>query len=104
MTQEELLSRVKVAVHEVAPGASVWLYGSRARGTAGPDSDWDILVLVSGPVTEQRRQAIRHRLYEVEWATDTVLSSIIHSSSEWSRPPLSATPFHKSVSKDAIPI
>jgi len=24
----------------------VWLFGSRARGTAGPDSDWDLLVVV----------------------------------------------------------
>ncbi|MBQ1850902.1 MAG: nucleotidyltransferase domain-containing protein, partial [Paludibacteraceae bacterium] len=27
-------------------GASLWLYGSRARGTARKDSDWDLLVLI----------------------------------------------------------
>jgi predicted nucleotidyltransferase len=25
---------------------AVWLFGSRARGTAEPDSDWDLLVVV----------------------------------------------------------
>ena len=24
----------------------IWLFGSRARGEAGPDSDWDLLVIV----------------------------------------------------------
>ena len=24
----------------------IWLYGSRAKGTAGPNSDWDLLVVV----------------------------------------------------------
>ncbi|MBN9418720.1 MAG: nucleotidyltransferase domain-containing protein [Candidatus Eremiobacteraeota bacterium] len=27
---------------------SAWLYGSRARGQARPDSDWDVGVLLSG--------------------------------------------------------
>lgn len=25
---------------------AIWLFGSRARGEAGPQSDWDLLVLV----------------------------------------------------------
>jgi len=28
------------------PGSKVWLYGSRARGDNGPNSDWDLLVLL----------------------------------------------------------
>ena len=32
---------------EVLPSsASLWLYGSRARGTAREDSDWDLLILL----------------------------------------------------------
>lgn len=27
--------------------AQIWLFGSRARGTATPQSDWDLLVVVS---------------------------------------------------------
>ena len=104
MTREELIGRLKAVVSEIEPAATLWLYGSRARGTSEPDSDWDILILVPGSVTERRKQAIRHRLYELEWATDTVLSSIIHSQVEWSCPPVSATPFHKAVSRDRVQI
>jgi len=32
-------------VHEVDAMAQVWLYGSRVRGEAREDSDWDVWVL-----------------------------------------------------------
>jgi uncharacterized protein len=31
---------------EVLAPEQLWLFGSRARGTAGPESDWDLLVVV----------------------------------------------------------
>jgi predicted nucleotidyltransferase len=32
---------------EVLHPEQIWLFGSRARGTAGPESDWDLMVVVS---------------------------------------------------------
>ena len=40
-----MLELIKQNVHEVDATAQVWLYGSRVRGEAREDSDWDILVL-----------------------------------------------------------
>ena len=62
MKQEELLPRVKQAVQETEPGAEIILYGSRARKEARSESDWDFLVLVDGPLSDERADAIRHRL------------------------------------------
>lgn len=31
---------------EILSPEQIWLFGSRARGTAGPESDWDLLVVV----------------------------------------------------------
>ena len=42
---QTMLELIKQNVHEVDAAAQVWLYGSRARGEAHDDSDWDILVL-----------------------------------------------------------
>ena len=36
----------KVARETLPPKSSFLLFGSRARGDARPDSDWDILVLL----------------------------------------------------------
>jgi len=32
---------------------AIWLFGSRARGTAGVDSDWDLLAVVPDEVAER---------------------------------------------------
>jgi uncharacterized protein len=37
-----LLSRIEAEYHP----EQVWLFGSRARGEAGPGSDWDLFVVV----------------------------------------------------------
>jgi predicted nucleotidyltransferase len=45
----------------------VYLFGSHARGEAGPDSDYDLLVVVPDDALPERR---RSRLaYEVLWGT-----------------------------------
>ncbi len=93
---------IRQAVRAVEPGAEIILYGSRARGDAGPESDWDLLILVDGPVDGDRKTAIRHRLYEVEWDSDEVLTSIIFSREDWNSPLYRAMPFHQNVDQDGI--
>lgn len=54
MTREELLKEIKARLSK-AHGQrlrGVVLYGSEARGTAGPNSDIDVLVLLKGPVDD----------------------------------------------------
>jgi len=46
MESEVLLQRIKELVCAIEPTAQIFLYGSRARNDARPDSDWDILILV----------------------------------------------------------
>jgi hypothetical protein len=45
---EVLLSRI----HARWRPEQVWLFGSRARGDAGPTSDWDLFVVVSDDVPD----------------------------------------------------
>lgn len=102
MNQEELLQHVKQAVQEAEPGAEVILYGSRARQEAGPESDWDFLVLIDGPVSEARADAVRHRLYELEWESGEVLCAVVRSRQEWQSARYRAMPFHKNVEREGI--
>ena len=95
MKQAELLERVKQTVHEVEPEADIVLYGSRARGDAHAESDWDFLILLDGVVDDARTDAIRHRLYEIEWDCGEVLCSIVRSRQEWDSSLQQATPFAK---------
>lgn len=48
----ELLSKIirdEFAKQEIIV-TSVYLFGSRARGTAKPDSDWDFLIITEGKI------------------------------------------------------
>ena len=53
----------------------VYLFGSWARGDVGPDSDYDILVVVPDSASPERR---RSRLaYEVLWGTRTAADVLV---------------------------
>ena len=41
---EERLPAMAAVIHQAIPGSEVRLFGSRARGQAGPDSDIDLLI------------------------------------------------------------
>ena len=102
MNSAELLELVKRAVREVEPGAEIILYGSRARKDLDAQSDWDFLILLDGPVNDERIDKIRHRLYEIEWESDEVLCSIIRSRKEWNSPVCKSMPFYQNVESDGI--
>ena len=42
--------------------ASLWLYGSRARGTANTESDWDLLILLDEDKQKTTDKCILPRL------------------------------------------
>jgi len=102
MNQEELLEHIKQAVHEVEPGAEIILYGSRSRGDAVSESDWDLLILVDGPLSDERTDRIRHRLYEIELKSEEVISSIVRTHEEWNSGIYQAMPFHQRVRQEGI--
>ena len=53
---EEELKRAGLKV------VSIYLFGSRARGQARPDSDWDFLVVVDRPLSGPERRRITGRV------------------------------------------
>ena len=102
MNQEELLEQIRQAVREVEPGAEIILYGSRSRGGAVLESDWDFLILVDGVLCDERTDRIRHRLYEIEWESGEVISSIVRNREEWNSGLYQAMPFHQRIQQEGI--
>ena len=100
--KSELLQRVKTAVQSLAPTAEIILYGSRARGTARADSDWDFLILLPAPRNNVVETQIKDRLYDIELETDTVLSSVIRSKQEWRSPRYAVLPLRQQIEKDGV--
>ena len=93
---------LSAAVLALAPHAEIILYGSRARGTAHPDSDWDLLILLPTPRDKKLEAQIKDRLYDVELETDTVLTSIIRSKKEWQSTRYAVLPLRQQIEQDGI--
>jgi predicted nucleotidyltransferase len=99
---QQLLVECKAAIREVAPDASVILYGSRARGDAQEDSDYDLLVLVDRQVDMQLERAIVNQLVPLEGRTGKVLTVLLYSRSQWDSALYRAMPFHKNVTREGV--
>lgn len=95
----DIVDSVKHEVYKIVPDNEVILFGSRARGDFKEDSDWDFLILLKKEtVSKAEKEKIRERLYELELATDEIISTIIHSQQEWDR--LSVTPIYQIIQEE----
>jgi uncharacterized protein len=97
-----LLAQCREVVRAIVPSAEAFLYGSRARGDARTDSDYDLLVLVDGEVDWRLEDQIRQCLYPLELATGAVLTVHAYSRRVWSSPLYRAMPFTQHVERDGI--
>ena len=97
-----LRDRIKEAIRRLEPNAEIILYGSRARGDAGPDSDWDLLVLLDGAVDAARERAVWHRLYTLELDLEEILCPVVFSREDWESSLYRAMPFHRNVDREGM--
>jgi predicted nucleotidyltransferase len=93
---------VKLAVQEFDPVATVVLFGSRARGDARADSDYDFLVLLKTPFDFRLKTQILDRLYEVELAYNCVLGVMVENTDYWQM--LENTPIFSEIQQDGVTV
>jgi len=104
VNNNKLLTQIKQSIHAVDQNADIILYGSRSRGDSVSDSDWDLLILVDGDVNDERIDKIRYQLYEVEWESGEILSSIIRSRSVWNSSIYQIMPLHQRIEQEGLVI
>ena len=97
----DIPTQISRAVHQVEPDAEVILFGSRARGSARPDSDWDVLILLEGKVTPYRENTLFSTLYRVELATGEIFSLLIYEKDYW-EDVLKYSPLYQNVGREGV--
>jgi predicted nucleotidyltransferase len=97
----ELLQRCKKAIRAVAPDADVILYGSRARGDAKDDSDYDLLVLVDRQADATLHEQLISSISPLE-DDGAVLTLSIHNRDLWNSNLYRAMPFHENVDREGV--
>lgn len=100
--EKEILTRCRKAVKSIDPSAEVILYGSRARGNAEPESDYDLLIIIDEVVSLKREDFICRQLFPIELETGKVLSAIVYSRKQWDTKLYRAMPFHRNIEKDGV--
>ena len=101
MNNESVISQMKsVATALIPKGGSAILYGSRARGDAKTNFDWDILILLDKPKLTSDDYEYAYPFRALGWDMDEEINPQVYSKKEWEA--YSYTPFHENVEQDKM--
>ena len=102
MTTRAALTRIKqTATSTIPKGGKAILYGSRARGDARTDSDWDILILLDKDTLDQSDyDNVSYPFVLLGCDLGQEINPIMYTTKEWES--YSITPFYENVTRDGI--
>lgn len=99
MEQEKVIARIKELGEKILPeGTSLWLYGSRARGDARPDSDYDLLILVNNDSVPSEVDSAAYDLCLMGYDNGVEINPHIYPRKKWEE--WTYSPFYKNVEQD----
>ena len=82
-------------------GAEAILFGSRARGDAQKESDWDLLILIDGEkATGEDFTKYAYPFVDFGWSVGAQINPLIYSFQDWERRRI--TPFFKNVQMEGV--
>ncbi|MBO7132880.1 MAG: nucleotidyltransferase domain-containing protein [Bacteroidales bacterium] len=97
-----ILNSIQALGAKVLPdGAKLILFGSRARGDARDESDWDLLILLDEKdVDGDVFGAFAYPFVKLGWEYGTYFSPKIYTYSEWAK--RKGTPFYNNVNREGV--
>ena len=100
--KDHILQLIKNSVKATAPGATLILYGSYARGDYREDSDMDLLILVTADkISRDDEIKIKYPLFHIEYDTGVIISPLVLPKKLWETRQL-ITEFYENVTAEGI--
>jgi uncharacterized protein len=96
-----IATKIKTLIQQQDPDAEVILFGSRARGDAEMQSDWDILVLTNKNAEGLHYILNKELLFKIEMPYNVVISILVKNRKDWADL-YSVTPLYDSIQKEGI--
>ena len=96
-----IATRIRTEIKLIDPKAKVVLFGSRARGNAKKDSDWDLLILINSLNVRELEDLFRDKIYDLELETGEIISMFVYNNKDWSSRH-KITPLYKSIKKEGV--
>ncbi len=101
-TQSEALRQIKTKVMAEFPVVDVVLYGSVARGEGDDESDVDLMIVISEPITRFRRHEITDIVFDVNLQFGTNFSTLVVDKESWDTGMISVLPLRDEILRDGI--
>lgn len=97
--EQKIIQAIQATGRKYVPAdGQIWLYGSRARGDAREDSDWDLLILLNKPKLEAKDYDITYPFRELGWDIGEEISPHIYTQRQWDE--WTFLPYRKNVERD----
>jgi len=102
--EEEILKKFRGKVTARFPSSQVILFGSRARGDAGPQSDADVVVILKNSFSEEDQEFISDSAWETGYPYGLVIVPVVFSLEEWESGPERFSLLVQAVQSEGVPL
>jgi len=98
----KILQEFAARVRSVFPTARIWAFGSRARGEAEWDSDFDICIVLER-VDQNTNRLIRDIAWEVGFEKEQVITTVVIEKEDFEIGPMSESTLVSNILHEGIP-
>jgi prevent-host-death family protein len=100
---KQIIEAFAASIREASPEAQVWAFGSRVRGDARSDSDYDMCVVIEH-LDDESDSRISDIAFDVGWEYQALITTVTYSREQFERGPHSFSPLVLNVLREGVSV